>query len=328
MKDARFFTMSQLWQSLTVLVVVGAIIVGAVAFGSKHTGTVGQSTSATTSTATPGNSDLPAAADDATSTPSDPFSTVHLTGQAAIVVDLSNGQTLYSQNADAQLPLASLTKLLTLYEAQHILSADSLVTISSTSLAQDGEYGFSLGETFAYKDISRLTMAASSNDGAEAIAETAEEQAGETSAQFMSAAIQSTGLSRTVATNSTGLDIDATEAGAYGSARDIAKLASEFLIEAPDVAKATTQRSVTIYSTGGIPHSLSNTNPDVSTIPGLLLSKTGYTDLAGGNLAIIFDAGIHHRIAIVVLGSTFNGRFTDVEKLVSATLASFRQQAQ
>lgn len=321
MQDSRFFSMSQLWQSLAVVIVVGGVIVAAVSLGlgsSKDAGV--QATASTTDAAS-----LPAATAEATSTPADPFASVHLTGQAAIVVDLSNGQTLYSQNADAQLPLASLTKLLTMYEAQSILSPGSIVTISSTSLAQDGDYGFSLGETFAYKDISRLAMVASSNDAAEAVAEAAEAQAGETPAQYMSAAVRQTGLSHTVAINSTGLDIDATEAGAYGSARDIAKLAGEFLVAAPDIAKATTKPAITIYSTDGIPHSLSNTNPDVTSIPGLLLSKTGYTDLAGGNLAVVFDAGINHRIAVVVLGSTQNGRFTDVEKLIHATLASFRQ---
>jgi D-alanyl-D-alanine carboxypeptidase len=58
-------------------------------------------------------------------------------------------------------------------------------------------------------------------------------------------------------------------------------------------------------------------------MPGLLLSKTGYTDLAGGNLVIVFDVGIGHPVAIVVLGSTRDARFTDVEKLMHATLSHF-----
>lgn len=323
MQNSRFFSMGQLWQSLAILFVVTGIIVAAESFGPRGKDSGTQVTASTTD----GNQ-LPAAADNTSSTPTNPFSNAHLTGQAAIVVDLSTGQTLYSQNADMQLPLASLTKLLTMYEAQSILSPDSIVTISSTSLAQDGDYGFVLGEKFAYKDISRLTMVASSNDAAEAIAEAAEAQSGDTPAQFMSAAVRQANLSRTVAINSTGLDIDATEAGAYGSARDIAKLGGEFLVQAPDISRATTKPSITIYSSAGVPHTLSNTNPDVSSIPGLLLSKTGYTDLAGGNLAVVFDAGINHRIAVVVLGSTEKGRFSDVETLIHATLASFRQATQ
>ncbi|MCX6789964.1 MAG: hypothetical protein NTV60_00350, partial [Candidatus Kaiserbacteria bacterium] len=54
-----------------------------------------------------------------------------------------------------------------------------------------------------------------------------------------------------------------------------------------------------------------------------LLSKTGYTELAGGNLALVFDAGIEHPIAVVVLGSSKEARFTDGTALINATLAHF-----
>lgn len=324
MDDSRFFTMSQLWQSLAIAVVVGGIAVGALVYGIGQFNAHSTSAQATTSATAPTDSQLPAAAAAATTTAADPFSSVHIAGQAAIVIDLSNGQTLYSQNADAQLPLASLTKLLTMYEAQSVLSPNAPVTMSTTSLAQEGEYGFIEGEVFAYQDISRLAMVASSNDAAEAVAEAAEAQTGQTTEQYMASAVQAAGLTHTVATNSTGLDISTTEAGAYGSARDVAKLANEFLAKAPNIAEATTRPSITIYSTAGTPHTLSNTDTIVNSIPGLLLSKTGYTDLAGGNLAVIFDAGINHRIAVVVLGSTENGRFTDVQQLIKATQAHFQ----
>ena len=66
-----------------------------------------------------------------------------------------------------------------------------------------------------------------------------------------------------------------------------------------------------------------NTDPIIGTVPRLLLSKTGYTDLAGGNLVLVFDAGIRHPIAIVVLGSSLKARFTDGATLVAAALAHF-----
>jgi D-alanyl-D-alanine carboxypeptidase (penicillin-binding protein 5/6) len=317
--EDRFFTMSQLWQSLLLTVVIGGVLLAAVTFGITHVGTQKEAAVIVAST-TPVQTDLPAAAAQAAR---DPFD-VNLSAKAAIVVDLSNGHTLYSQSADAQLPLASLTKLLTIYGAQQALSPGSPVTISSSSLAQDGDYGLMQGETFAYQDIARFALVGSSNDAAEAIAEAAESATGRSPESFMASTVRTVGLSNTHASNGTGLDIDATEAGAYGTARDIAKLAEAFLNVAPSLAKATTRSAVTVTSTSGVPHSISNTNPDVASVPGIQLSKTGYTDLAGGNLAIIFDAGINHPVAIVVLGSTRDARFTDVEKLVRATLASFR----
>jgi D-alanyl-D-alanine carboxypeptidase (penicillin-binding protein 5/6) len=320
MKDDRFFTMTQLWQSLLLTLVIGGVLLGAVTFGITHVGT-STPASVTAASTSPAAAALPAAAAQAVE---DPFSSVHLSGKAAIVVDLSNGHTLYSQNADTQLPLASLTKLLTMYGAQQALSSGSIVTISSSSLAQDGDYGLSIGETFTYADIARFALVGSSNDAAEAVAEAAESATGLAPEQYMARSVSQIGLSNTHASNGTGLDIDATEAGAYGTARDVAKLAQAFLKAAPTLAKATTRSAVTVTSTAGVPHSIANTNPDVTSIPGIQLSKTGYTDLAGGNLVIVFDAGINHPVAIVVLGSTRQARFTDVEKLVRATLASFQ----
>ncbi len=73
-----------------------------------------------------------------------------------------------------------------------------------------------------------------------------------------------------------------------------------------------------IYNTDGEYHDAINTNDIVSRIPNLIGSKTGYTDLAGGNLTVAFDAGFDRPIIITVLGSSREERFTDVLKLVNA----------
>ena len=74
-----------------------------------------------------------------------------------------------------------------------------------------------------------------------------------------------------------------------------------------------------------IRHSVRNTNDSVNNIPGLIASKTGYTELAGGNLVFAFDAGINHPIIVSILGSTQEGRFVDAEKLVAASLKAIAQ---
>jgi D-alanyl-D-alanine carboxypeptidase (penicillin-binding protein 5/6) len=261
----------------------------------------------------------------ATTTPAAPnaYQNLALTGHAAIVYDLSTGETLYAQEADQQLPLASLTKLLTMYAASGVLQDKSRVKITKTALAQDGDYGFKEGETFAFNDIARLALVASSNDAAEAIAEAAGANKQVASAQLLAGAAAAAGLSDTHATNGTGLDINTQEAGAYGTARDVAVLAGKFLQKAPLIAAATIEPSITIHSLEGASHTLPNTNQDVVHVPGILLSKTGYTDLAGGNLVVVYDAGIGHPVAVVILGSTRDGRFTDVQKLIDATGAHF-----
>lgn len=263
-----------------------------------------------------------------TSTPPGPdaYAHVSLIGKAAIVYDLTNSQTLYSQNANTPLPLASITKLLTIYAASETLTPNSIVTMTPDSVAQANDAadaGFREGETFTFEDLARLTLAASSNNGAQAIADAASAASSQNTTQLLASSAAAIGLTHVQANNSTGLDIDNLTSGAYGTARDIAILAGALLKKEPDIAHASTLPSISVSSQQGVIHTFPNTDVDVTHLPNLLLSKTGYTDLAGGNLVVVYDAGIGHPIAIVVLGSTEEGRFTDVKNLMAATGAHF-----
>ena len=223
--------------------------------------------------------------------------------------DLSTKNILYAKNADAQLPLASLTKLLTVYAAIATLAPDTPVTIPASATILDGPHIFKKGQMFSLFDLARLTLTASLNDGAVAIAEaTAERQQLSQSAMLASAAA-SLNLSQTFAVNGTGLDVNTAVSGGYGSAHDLAMLAGALVAQAPDIAAATTLHTVQAVSEGGTTVRVANTDPIIDSIPRLLLSKTGYTDLAGGNLVLVFDAGMGHPIAIVVLGSSKESRF-------------------
>lgn len=250
---------------------------------------------------------------------SEAFTSVTIEGKSAIVYDLVTGETLYEKNSRSQLPLASLTKLLTVYAAVESLSADSVVAITDTALLSDGESGFVQGETFRFEDLARIALVSSSNDATAAIAESAAIARATSGKSMLASAASAAGLAQTYALNGTGLDESTSVSGGYGSARDIALLSGELLNKAPEIARATVQTSSTITSREGIVHSLPNTNPGISRVPNALLSKTGFTDLAGGNLAIVYDAGVGRPIAIVVLGSSREGRFSDVNTLLNRT---------
>lgn len=259
----------------------------------------------------------------ATSTAPDAFADISVDAKAAIVYDLATGETLYAKNVDAQLPLASLTKLLTVYAALATLSPNTPITIPLDATRVDSPRAFSVGQTFALNDLARLTLTASLNDGAAAIASAAALRQNLSQNALLASAAATLGLSQTYAINGSGLDVNTAISGGYGSARDLAVLAGALVAQSPVIAAATTESSAQAVSEGGTSFSVKNTDPMVATIPGLLLSKTGYTDLAGGNLAIVFDAGINHPIAVVVLGSSKNARFTDSTALIAASLAHF-----
>ena len=249
------------------------------------------------------------------------YKDVVLTAKAAIVYDLARGEVLYGKNEEAQLPLASLTKLLTIYAAVDTFADTTTITISQEALAQEGDTGLVAGDRFALSDLARYALVASSNDAAAAISEAAENKRAYSGATLLASAATAAGLTQTYAVNGTGLDESLTVSGGYGSAHDVAVLSGGLLAKAPNIVEATTHSSVTVTTLEGRTLTQKNTNQEVPAIPGALLSKTGYTDLAGGNLAVVFDAAINHPIAIVVLGSTREGRFTDVDRLLEATLA-------
>lgn len=253
----------------------------------------------------------------------DVFGSVPLEAKAAIVYDLATGETLYAKNAIAQLPLASLTKLLTVYMALRRLPSDTPITIPPAAAQLEAPRAFSTGQIFTLSDLARLTLTASLNDGAAAIAEAVAAHESRTQTEALAGAAAALNLSQTYAVNGSGLDVSAILSGGYGSAQDIALLAGALVAAAPAVTDATTKQSTTATSAGGTVFTVQNTDPIVDTIPHLLLSKTGYTSLADGNLVLVFDVGIGHPVAVVVLGSSKQARFTDASALVTATFAHF-----
>ncbi|MDO8624063.1 MAG: hypothetical protein Q7R54_01785 [bacterium] len=251
------------------------------------------------------------------------YDQIALTAQAAIVYDLVTNEELYAKNANVQLPLASLTKLLTIEAAVRILSRDMPITISIKDASVESPRRFAVGDTLAFNDLARLTLTASLNDGAVAIVEALALRENTSTPAALGSAAAALDLSSTYAVNGNGLDLSTMISGGYGSARDMALLAGALVHDAPDIALSTTLPSASATTAAGKHYEILNTNPTVTNAPRLLLSKTGYTDLAGGNLAIVFDAGINHPIAVVVLGSTEEARFTDAAVLTAATLAHF-----
>jgi len=135
----------------------------------------------------------------------------------------------------------------------------------------------------------------------------------------MNEKVNELGLAQTYFLDEAGLDVSDTQSGAYGSAVDVAKMFAYALDTIPASLEATTLTD-TWFDEGNESYPAINTNKIIGSIPGLIAGKTGYTDLAGGNLVVAFDAGLSEPIIVAVLGSTKSGRFTDVKKLVRATL--------
>ena len=245
----------------------------------------------------------------------DPFMTVVLQAKSAYVFDVKNQKVIFNKNATDILPLASITKIMTANVASEMLASTSTVSIGKADLAQDGDSGLLLGERWNFKKLLDFTLSVSSNDGASALATAS-------SPEFinkMNEKAKNLGLTSMRFYNPTGLDESLTQSGGYGSAADVARLFTYTLQNHPEIFEATRSARFVTYSLDKISHTAVNTDAEINNIPGIIGSKTGFSDLAGGNLAIVYDASINYPIIVVVLGSTYDERFTDVLSLVKAT---------
>jgi len=252
------------------------------------------------------------------------FRALPLEGQAVVVWDANDSRVLYGKEETAQLPLASLTKLMLAYAGDQVIDRNTLVTVTGKDLAEEGSSGIMAGERFRYDDLRSATLVASLNDGANAISRTMGEilkknespsrqkLAGVT---LMNTSARSLGLEQTIFYNEDGLDLGAGQPGALGSAKDMAKVFSALLAEYPESLTPTTKDGYILRSLSGQAYQYWNTNQRLSDVPQVLGSKTGYTALADGNLAIAFSRE-GHKIVVVILGSSKEGRFDDVKRVV------------
>jgi len=254
------------------------------------------------------------------------YEDVHVAARSAIVLDVTTGATLYEKNAAAQLPIASITKVALVLAIADVFEGPEALTISRAAVER-GEGGLGAGQVWRARDLIDYTLIASSNVGAEALAEAADDSLrarfpeappGGAALWRMNAIARELGLHETYFLNVTGLDLSETQPGAVSSARDIAQLLSYIARTHTPLFAATTEDAAALFALNAELPEAHNTNAILPEIAGLILGKTGFTDLAGGNLAILFDAGLAHPVAIVVLGSTREGRFHDMRSLMNA----------
>jgi D-alanyl-D-alanine carboxypeptidase (penicillin-binding protein 5/6) len=261
-----------------------------------------------------------------------PYANLDLKAKSIFVWDIKTHRKLYGYNEQEKLPLASITKMMMAVVASELLPSDTKITIAPVDLLLEGDSGLYVGEKWTLADLLKFTLVASSNDGASAIAGVAGASmiANATTTdpftskklfiEKMNAKARDIGLKNTHFSNESGLDIDSLTGGAYGSARDMGMLFEYILNKHPELFTATTYAKFDVRSENNIVHHVANTNVGVEHIAGFIASKTGYTDLAGGNLVVVLDIGIDHPIVIAVLGSTRGGRFVDADKLINAAV--------
>jgi D-alanyl-D-alanine carboxypeptidase len=246
------------------------------------------------------------------------------------------GTVLFSKNEQNAVPLASIIKLLVAVTATDILNEADTIEVKPGDTVPYGEYGLVIGEKFNFQDARHMMLIVSSNDMAWTIARVAGEKmiandpllTGKNPQtvflEAMNTKASSLGLNTIFSRSITGLDFqNETVASSFGSAYDIAHLVSNIVENYPQVALGAKDAFVTV-SSNIKSHTYQNTNKYLGSIQNLMLSKTGYTRMAGGNLAISRKMTDDSSVIVVVLGSGREQRFYDTLAINDAIMKVFQ----
>ena len=214
--------------------------------------------------------------------------TTAVDAKAAVLVDAQTGQIIYQQNAKQKLPIASISKLLTVLViedeiARGDLNRDTRVAISKdvAAVANNPEYsnaGLQQGATYTVGELVQAALIKSADGATLALAGAV----GDSTAAFnqkMQKKARALGVKDAQIVNAVGLQNEDLPTklqvkGVSGkaenemSATDVAKIASYLLAHYPRTARVAGQRTMQLTTPNGASKTLTNINQ--------LLTNTAY----------------------------------------------------
>lgn len=240
---------------------------------------------------------------------------------AAIIVNATDGNVLFSRNADARRYPASLTKMMTLYMLFEELEAGRLtlnsnLPVSATAASRPpSKLGMRAGSTISVEIAIKALAVKSANDVAAVVAE----KIGKTESGFatlMTAKAKSLGLTRTKFLNASGLP----NSGQYTTARDMAMLGQRIFQDFPQYYHYFSIKSFTwsgrVYKTH---------NRILKSYTGADGIKTGYIRASGFNVVTSAKRGGFHLIGVVMGGRTSSSRDEHMKTILSRQFVRLQQ---
>ena len=221
-----------------------------------------------------------------------------MTGRAWLVENGATGEVLLVHNARQRVPIASITKLMTVLLTLEHVRLNDVVTVTRDA-ASVGESSANLrpGERLTVRELLEAALIQSANDAADALADYVGHGSQARFVAMMNARARRLGLRNTHYVRPDGLDA----AGHYSSARDVTFLA-RVLMHYPVVRQIVRRRTAAI--TGA---SLHTWNDLLYSYPGIYGVKTGHTSAAGwSEIAVARRGGVS--IYATLIGSPDRGR--------------------
>lgn len=242
--------------------------------------------------------------------------------RAAILMEAATGQILYSVNAQEKLPMASITKVMSLLvladmiDSGELALTDAIKASSYASSAEGSVIWLEPGEEMSAAELIEAVIISSANDAVMALAE---HTAG-SEAQFvklMNKRAKDMGLKNTRFTGCVGFDAD----GHYSSAEDIAIMTAEVMQKEYYRGWFLTWLD---YLRGGETQLL-NTNKLIRYYDGIIGGKTGTTDGAGCCLTACAERGDMRLVAVVLGCGEDPERFDKAEELLDYGFSGFER---
>ena len=197
--------------------------------------------------------------------------------RSEILIEAKTGRVLYENNAHEALPMASTTKIMTALVALENGDLNDIVTAGKNAFGVPGTSIYlSLGEQLTLEQMLYGLMLASGNDAAVAIAEHIGGSVDEF-CRMMTERAAEIGCENTVFLTPHGLP----GAGHHTTAWDLAMITREAMKNPTFREIVSTQRATLPWVGHEYDRALNNKNKLLSTYPGALGVKTGYTKAAG-----------------------------------------------
>ena len=248
-----------------------------------------------------------------------------LNAKSAILMEEATGNILYESNPNERLPIASVTKVMTMLLIMEAvdsgkISLDDMVTVSENAMSYGGSTMFlETGEQLTVNDMLKGIAVASANDGCVAMAE---HLAGSESAfvDMMNEKAKELGMENTHFMNTNGLDED----DHYSSARDVAIMSRE-LMKHETIFNYT---SIWMDTLRGGKFQLANTNKLIRFYDGANGLKTGSTSKALCCLSAAAKRNDMQLIAVVLGAPTSAERFASAKSLLDYGFANYAVNTQ
>lgn len=247
-------------------------------------------------------------------------SALSVNAKSAVLMDMASGTVLFEQNSHEALPIASVTKVMTLLLVMEAIDGGNIalsdtVTASARAASMGGsQIWLEENEQMTVEELLKAAVIVSANDACAALAEHISGTIEAFVAQMNERAAQ-LGASNTHFVDCSGLD----DTG-VSSAHDLALMSRELMMKHPTIQNYTT---VWMDSLRGGQSELVNTNRLVRFYNGATGLKTGTTAAAGCCLAATARRDGLPLCAVVLGAPSSNDRFTGARNLLDYGFASY-----